>query len=53
MLLINGLRSTHVANLEPLRRRLAIQLETELNTRYGVMVGQAGDQEREAELRGN
>lgn len=45
-LLIHGLRAIHVADSEDVRRKLAIQLETELATRYGRMVGTANDQER-------
>lgn len=45
-LLIHGLRSIYVADTEQLRSKLAVQLETELSTRYGVMVGEPTDQER-------
>jgi hypothetical protein len=46
MLLIHGLRSVFVADSEDIRKKLAIQLETELSTRYGVMVGTDDEQER-------
>jgi len=46
MLLIHGLRAIHVADSEDVRSKLAIQLETELATRYGVMVGTEDEQER-------
>jgi len=46
MLLIGGLRSIYVADSETIRKKLAIQLENELSTRYGVMVGTAQEQER-------
>lgn len=46
ILLITGLRLIYIANLEPLRKKLAIQLETELFTHYGVMVGSDSEQER-------
>lgn len=45
-LLITGLRAIHIADQEPLRKKLAIQLETELSTHYGVMVGSSEEQER-------
>lgn len=48
MLLITGLRAIHVADQEPLRRALALQLENDLSTRYGVMVGTDAEQERNA-----
>lgn len=46
MLLIHGLRSIHVSDIEAERKKLTIQLETELSTRFGTMVGVAQDQER-------
>lgn len=46
MLLIHGLRSIFVADKEAIRHRLTIQLETELSTRYGKMVGTEQEQER-------
>jgi len=46
MLLIHGLRSVHVADSEKVRKKLAIQLENELSTRYGKMVGNVEEQER-------
>lgn len=45
-LLITGLRAIHVADSEVTRRRLALQLETELATRFGKMVGSWNEQER-------
>lgn len=45
-LLITGLRAIHVADAEVTRKKLAIQLENELSTRYGKMIGNADDQER-------
>jgi hypothetical protein len=50
MLLIHGLRSIHVADSEDVRSKLAIQLETELSTRYGVMVGTDAEQERSLQI---
>lgn len=46
MLLIAGLRAIHIADSINERRKLVIQLENELSTRYGVMVGTAQEQER-------
>lgn len=46
MLLIHGLRSIHVSDKEIERHELAVQLENELSTRYGVMLGVTSDQER-------
>ena len=46
MLLIHGLRSFHVVDMERDRLKLAVQLEIELSTRYGVMVGTEEEQER-------
>lgn len=48
-LLITGLRSIHIADSEVERKKLAIQLETEMATRYGRMVGQVSEQERNNE----
>jgi hypothetical protein len=45
-LLIHGLRAVYVADLERERRKLAIQLENELETRFGKTLGSAGEQER-------
>lgn len=45
-LLITGLRSIYIADVEPVRLKLAQQLENELSTRYGKMIGAAGEQER-------
>jgi hypothetical protein len=45
-LLIAGLRAIHVADSEDVRRKLAIQLENELSTRYSLMVGSWSEQER-------
>lgn len=45
-LLITGLRSIIIADSEPERRKLAIQLETELSTRYGKAIGGPSEQER-------
>ena len=45
-LLITGLRAIHVSDQAELRLRLAAQLETELATRYGTMIGSAAEQER-------
>lgn len=36
MLLIHGLKSFHVTDMEELRAKLQKQLEQELSTRYGV-----------------
>lgn len=46
MLLIAGLRAIHIADSEPERFKLAIQLENELATRFGMMVGTVEEQER-------
>lgn len=46
-LLITGLRAIHIADSEAERKQLAIQLETELTTRYGKMVGNSDEQERD------
>lgn len=51
-LLITGLRAIYIANSEPVRSKLAIQLETELSTRYGIMVGTNEEQERSKKIRG-
>jgi hypothetical protein len=45
-LLIHGLRAVHVSDMEPIRKKLAVQLETELSTRFGVAVGSPKEQER-------
>lgn len=45
-LLIHGLRSVHVSDMEEIRHKLCVQLETELATRFGVMVGTDAEQER-------
>ena len=47
-LLIHGLRSIYVADMEDTRKKLAIQLEQELSTRYGMIVGTQEEQERNA-----
>lgn len=47
-LLITGLRAIYVDDVEETRKRLAIQLESELQTRYGKMIGTADMQERNA-----
>lgn len=46
MLLITGLRAIHVADSEVERYKLVVQLENELATRYGRMVGTVEQQER-------
>jgi hypothetical protein len=46
MLLIHGLRAIYISDSETERHALAVQLETELATRFGVMVGNPEDQER-------
>jgi hypothetical protein len=45
-LLIHGLRSIHVADSEDVRRKLALQLENEMATRFSMMVGSWSEQER-------
>jgi len=45
-LLITGIRAIHVMDCEPTRRKLAIQLETELSSRFGTCIGKPEDQER-------
>lgn len=45
-LLITGLRSIHIANQAELLSRLKIQLEQELSTRFGMMIGTPAEQER-------
>lgn len=45
-LLITGLRAIHVADCETERRKLAIQLETEMSTRFGMSIGGPDEQER-------
>jgi hypothetical protein len=45
-LLISGLRAIYIHSQEPLRRKLAAQLETELTTRFGLRVGGDDNQER-------
>jgi hypothetical protein len=45
-LLITGLRAIHVADQELTKHKLLIQLETELATRFGRMIGTASEQER-------
>lgn len=45
-LLITGLRSVHIVDQAVLMSRLKIQLETELSTRYGMMIGTVDEQER-------
>lgn len=45
-LLITGLRAIHVSDSEDVRSKLAIQLENELSTRFGIMVGTDDEQER-------
>lgn len=49
MLLIAGLRAIHIADSMLAKRKLLIQLEQELSTRYGVMVGTVEEQERNFE----
>lgn len=46
MLLVHAIRSVYVADVEDTRKKLAVQLETELASRYGVMVGTDAEQER-------
>lgn len=46
MVLLNGLRSSHVADQGELISRLKIQLETELSGRYSLMLGSTDEQER-------
>jgi hypothetical protein len=46
-LLITGLRAIFVVDCEDARKKLAIQLENELSTRFGKMVGTDAEQERE------
>ena len=46
MLLIAGLRAIHISDSVKEKHKLLIQLETELSTRYGVMVGTDAEQER-------
>lgn len=45
-LLITGLRAIFIGDCEDQRRKLAIQLENELTTRYGKAVGEPNEQER-------
>jgi hypothetical protein len=45
-LLIAGLRCIHVSDAEATRKKLALQLENEMATRFGVMVGSENEQER-------
>jgi hypothetical protein len=45
-LLITGLRAIHIADSEDVRRKLALQLENEMATRFSMMVGSWSDQER-------
>ena len=48
-LLIAGIRSIYIADCEPARLKLAIQLENEMSTRFDMMVGTLDEQERNKE----
>lgn len=48
-LLITGLRAIHVSNSAKEKRTLLIQLENEMSTRFGMMIGKVEEQERNAE----
>jgi len=50
MLLITGLRAILIADSVKEKHKLLIQLETELSTRYGVMVGTDAEQERNVSM---
>lgn len=45
-LLITGLRAIYVDDQEHVRHALLIQLETEMATRFRMMIGTADEQER-------
>jgi hypothetical protein len=47
-LLIAGLRAIYIADQVTLQRRLLVQLETELSTRYGKRIGSSEEQARSA-----
>lgn len=48
-LLITGLRAIYVADVESVRRKLAIQLENEMSTRFNKRIGKPDEQERNNE----